>query len=977
MAAGRKRQLNYELLRIMAMLMIVCLHYLSKGGLLGNPARAEMTAAGFTAWLVEAFCLVAVNVYVLISGYFGVDAPGSAARGKKITCREALRRPLRIWKQVFFYSVLFGFGAIAFGVQEFDPYQVLTYCFPVVTEHYWFATAYVILCLLMPFLNAAFTYMDQRELRYLLFGFLLIFCISKTVIPVQLPWDKYGYDSLWFVVLYLTGACLKRCETPLVRTRLQALALYLGSMLAVFASFLVLRAVFLRTGRLENLISYGYSYNFLFCYTGAVGLFLMFQESGASREDPERGGWLERFRKPVELFSGATFGVYLIHEHINIRPLWTALVPAEALLGGSAAGLLAHMAVCVLCVYLVCTAVELVRQKGGMTALPALILLVYPLRHVMTGLDMMDAGYALGNYRFFDSLNQMWKLATYLANITGVLLSKLPFGDRWIGMNVYCGLLVGLAAAGVYLYIQKKYGQKRKLFCFLLFAAEMTALSLCWAPGVILYHYLGYLLMTAAVLVLSAALAKEGERKKRTYFVVAGVILGLCVAVRMPNVTYMALILPVWCDCFWNRGRTETAPGWKNTWFGMLVTRTLYCAGGYLAGLLTPLIVICARYGMTAYPQMIASLFGMTDHASDYKPVSMVTAMFEDYFRYSAWLFLFAGYLASGLLFFWGLNRLLSARLQLDGAARTAAKKKITYAFEVLYVLGLLVVLRFCYGRGMFDFDYSDYFSMYKWVTVYLLIVMALCVWVLFYKAAGRDLKLWAVFLPVIILVTPLGSNNWLYPIMNNLFLVMPVSIVMLEALFQKSGRFEWGGAVFRITLGFMIVCTAVQSVLFGIGFVFHDRDVRKNNDCVRIDLQCGDAGNGLATTAEKKRLLEELDAYLYQNGLNEKRVILYGDIPAVAYLFDMEPAIFTTWADLDSNSIEMLEEDLGRLSATDAPDALPLIIMGRPSAENLSAESGLAYQKLERIKDFAAENGYGECFRNEAFIVFCVEPDL
>ena len=44
MAAGRKRQLNYELLRIIAMLMIVCLHYLSKGGLLGDPARAGMTA---------------------------------------------------------------------------------------------------------------------------------------------------------------------------------------------------------------------------------------------------------------------------------------------------------------------------------------------------------------------------------------------------------------------------------------------------------------------------------------------------------------------------------------------------------------------------------------------------------------------------------------------------------------------------------------------------------------------------------------------------------------------------------------------------------------------------------------------------------------------------------------------------------------------------------------------------------------------
>ena len=105
MAAEKKRQLHYELLRIAAMLMIVSLHYLSKGGLLGDPARADMTAAGYTAWFVEAFFLVAVNVYVLISGYFGVDARGGMTNGKNVSFREVMRRPLRIWKQVFFYSV--------------------------------------------------------------------------------------------------------------------------------------------------------------------------------------------------------------------------------------------------------------------------------------------------------------------------------------------------------------------------------------------------------------------------------------------------------------------------------------------------------------------------------------------------------------------------------------------------------------------------------------------------------------------------------------------------------------------------------------------------------------------------------------------------------------------------------------------------------------------------------------------------------
>ncbi len=1016
MAAGKKRQLNYELLRVIAMLMIVCLHYLSKGGLLGDPARADMNATGYAVWLVEAFCLVAVNVYVLISGYFGVDAQEPLFGGAKITLRGVLGRPFKIWKQVFFYSMLFGCGALIIGVQEFDLYQFFAYCFPLVTEHYWFATYYVVLCLMMPFLNAGITYLEQKEIQYLLAGLLLFFCISKTVLPMQLPWDKYGYDALWFIVMYLTGAYLKRYKSAMIKTRGRAVALYLGSTMAIFASFFLIRMIYLKTGKLEAMIHYGYTYNFLFCYTGAVGLFLAFQAYKA------REGKLERFRKPIELLAGASFGVYLIHEHINIRYVWPKWLHCGEQIGSSVAGFLCHMLVSVVCVYLVCTVIELIRQKGSLTILPALILLLYPLRHACVGLDLMDAGYALGNYRFFGVLNQTWKLATYLANITGVIISKLPFGNYWVGMNVYCGLLIGATAAGVYLFLWKRYGQNRRIYSVLLFVSELTALSLCWAPNVILYHYMGYLLMTIAVMVLFTAVTKEQERQKRKYFVIAGMILGLCVAVRMPNITYMALILPVWCDCFWNRRRStkpvkasddtenedhagnadnlykpvNTASKVSNVsddaacvdkpanlnhldmksqkhlqkktgnsaWFRLLMTRTLYCIGGYLAGLLVPLLVICVRYGAAAYPQMISSLFGMTDHAADYKPTSMVTAMFADYVQYSAWLFLFAGYMMVGLFFFY----------LLDKVKKLAAKKKITYAFEVLYALGLFVVLRFCYGRGLFDFDYSDYFSMYKWVTVYLLIVIMLCIGVLFYKAAGRDTKLWAVFLLVMIFVTPLGSNNGLYPIINNLFLVIPVSVLMIGELFGRSYIFESKKYAFRITLGFILVCTAVQCVLFGIEFVFHDKGVQNNDTRVRIKLQCSDAAAGLVTTAAKAQVLEELDGFLYQSHLNEKQVILYGDIPALSYLLDMEPAIFTTWADLDSNSMEALEEDLNHLAGEEAPDACPVIILGRSSIEGLTETKVLPGQKLQRIMDFAEENGYWECFRNSEYVVLLAD---
>ena len=47
-------------------------------------------------------------------------------------------------------------------------------------------------------------------------------------------------------------------------------------------------------------------------------------------------------------------------------------------------------------------------------------------------------------------------------------------------MNVYTGLLIGLTAMVVFLFLFKRYEHR-----WLLFAGELTALSLCWAPSVI------------------------------------------------------------------------------------------------------------------------------------------------------------------------------------------------------------------------------------------------------------------------------------------------------------------------------------------------------------------------------------------------------------------------------------------------------------------------------------------------------------
>ena len=136
---GTKRMANLELLRCVAMMMVVVLHYLGKSSLLPDLTGPDMDSVGLAAWLLECFCIVAVNAYMFISGY--------------LLCYSSFKpsRLAGLWFQVWIYSVAVGLlGALTGVVAEtaVDIHYFLTLLFPISMSHYWFLTAYVFLYLL-------------------------------------------------------------------------------------------------------------------------------------------------------------------------------------------------------------------------------------------------------------------------------------------------------------------------------------------------------------------------------------------------------------------------------------------------------------------------------------------------------------------------------------------------------------------------------------------------------------------------------------------------------------------------------------------------------------------------------------------------------------------------------------------------------------------------------------------------------------
>lgn len=310
MKTKSKRLANIELLRIIAMCMVIMLHYLGKGDLLPEMSLS-MSLNGYIAWILEAFSSVAVNVYVLISGYFLVE---SKFRFGKI---------INLVLQVLFYTILIAVLACAsgiFNVNDLGIYHIILQIFPFQMEHYWFMTAYIVMYMLSPVLAAGVKNISKKQLQIVILFFVFFMSIEKSVLPVRLQIDNKGYDALWMICLFLVAAYIRLYGIKLLQRKVIAILLYFGGCVMMFVESLLVSAIYEKSGRLQHLFGVSYHYNHIFVFMAAVGFFMFFLNINI----PEN-----KFSNLICKVSTYTLGVYLLHEHLWVRYLWPQWMRAD------------------------------------------------------------------------------------------------------------------------------------------------------------------------------------------------------------------------------------------------------------------------------------------------------------------------------------------------------------------------------------------------------------------------------------------------------------------------------------------------------------------------------------------------------------------------------------------------------------------------------------------------------------------------
>lgn len=302
-AMNKQRMANMELLRIIAMAMVIMLHYLSKGNLLPGMA-GEIETNGYVAWVMETFSIVAVNVYMLISGYFLVGGRFKCSRLVQLLC------------QILFYSLLIPVVLVALGilnVQDITIYQLLHYIFPTQMEHYWFASAYVVMYLMMPVFRVALLRMKRNQLQVIIILLLAYISLSKSVLPVRLTADKLGYDAIWFLCVFLCAAYIRLYGIRWYGKMSRGIGGYLMGCAGILGITLVLRMLYVRTGMFQDVLTASYHYNHILNLFAAISLFYAFYHWRLPQG---------KLASAIVKCAPYTFGVYLLHEHVEIRYLW-------------------------------------------------------------------------------------------------------------------------------------------------------------------------------------------------------------------------------------------------------------------------------------------------------------------------------------------------------------------------------------------------------------------------------------------------------------------------------------------------------------------------------------------------------------------------------------------------------------------------------------------------------------------------------
>lgn len=326
----KSRNYGLDICRIFAMIGIVTLHVLGQGGAMSIPLEDSKY---WILWIVKIFAYGSVNVFGLLSGYLGINK-------KHFSSQRLIELIITVFIYTFIIVCLFYFidSSVFDGTKD-----VLSSLIPFTDETYWYITCYVLLFLLMPYLNVGINALKDEQRKTLFVVLIISLSLIPSLTTIDLFRAKSGYSALWLITLYLIGALYNKLNKKFFYKWSWLIVIFCSSF--VFGTKVCIFYVF------------GKESNYLISYVSFPILIssIFFLQIFANLK-------IEiKFKRIIIYFSSAAFDVYILHcspliysNIIKDNFKWIAELPIFALpfivIG------------CAIIIYLICVLIYTIRK---------------------------------------------------------------------------------------------------------------------------------------------------------------------------------------------------------------------------------------------------------------------------------------------------------------------------------------------------------------------------------------------------------------------------------------------------------------------------------------------------------------------------------------------------------------------------------------------------------------------------------------
>lgn len=198
---SQERMTGIDILKVLSMFLVVMMHLLMYGGILGNVTSSYGSISYDTAWLLECLTFCCVNCFALITGYLCINS------------RWKWQRLFSLWLEVALYG-----AAIALLFQVVFPGKMTSQdwvdsLMPVSHGTYWYLNAYIIMFFAIPIVNAAVKSLNDKVLKEICSAFFVI-VVCLPIVTGTTGNDVFkihsGYCGLWLCFLYTIGANVRK-----------------------------------------------------------------------------------------------------------------------------------------------------------------------------------------------------------------------------------------------------------------------------------------------------------------------------------------------------------------------------------------------------------------------------------------------------------------------------------------------------------------------------------------------------------------------------------------------------------------------------------------------------------------------------------------------------------------------------------------------------------------------------------------------